>query len=53
MGVAWGEGQGKWGAVAAILGMGNPLLDISAEVDQALLDKYETGVIAGLDVLRI
>merc|ERR1719217_1224371 len=26
---------------AAILGMGNPLLDISAEVDQALLDKYE------------
>jgi len=27
--------------MAAILGMGNPLLDISAEVDQALLDKYE------------
>jgi adenosine kinase len=25
----------------ALLGMGNPLLDISAEVDQALLDKYE------------
>jgi len=24
----------------ALLGMGNPLLDISAEVDQALLDKY-------------
>lgn len=25
----------------ALLGMGNPLLDISAEVDQELLDKYE------------
>jgi len=25
----------------ALLGMGNPLLDISAEVDQKLLDKYE------------
>jgi len=25
----------------SILGMGNPLLDISAEVDKALLDKYE------------
>merc|ERR1740117_2853811 len=26
--------------MAVILGMGNPLLDISAEVDQSLLDKY-------------
>jgi hypothetical protein len=25
----------------AILGLGNPLLDISAVVDQAFLDKYE------------
>lgn len=25
----------------ALLGMGNPLLDISAHVDQAFLDKYE------------
>eukprot|EP00812_Abedinium_dasypus_P015585 NODE_921_length_1309_cov_1501.884370.p1 GENE.NODE_921_length_1309_cov_1501.884370~~NODE_921_length_1309_cov_1501.884370.p1 ORF type:complete len:341 (+),score=94.87 NODE_921_length_1309_cov_1501.884370:79-1101(+) len=25
----------------SILGMGNPLLDLSADVDQALLDKYE------------
>ena len=25
----------------AIVGMGNPLLDISSVVDQALLDKYE------------
>lgn len=25
----------------SIVGMGNPLLDISSVVDQALLDKYE------------
>jgi hypothetical protein len=24
-----------------LLGMGNPLLDISSKVDKALLDKYE------------
>jgi adenosine kinase len=29
------------GLVGALLGMGNPLLDISAVVDQAFLDKYE------------
>merc|ERR1712003_390460 len=28
-------------AAMALLGMGNPLLDISAEVDQKLLEKYE------------
>lgn len=28
------------GLVKSILGMGNPLLDIIAEVDQALLTKY-------------
>lgn len=28
------------GLVGALLGMGNPLLDISAVVDQAFLDKY-------------
>jgi hypothetical protein len=27
----------------ALLGMGNPLLDVSASVDQAFLDKYEVG----------
>merc|ERR1711992_253646 len=27
--------------MGALLGMGNPLLDISAEVDQGVLDKYE------------
>ena len=28
------------GLVKSLLGMGNPLLDIIADVDQALLDKY-------------
>ena len=28
----------------SLLGMGNPLLDIMAEVDQATLDKYKVGV---------
>ena len=28
------------GIDGALLGMGNPLLDISSKVDQALLDKY-------------
>lgn len=27
----------------ALLGMGNPLLDVSSNVDQAFLDKYEVG----------
>jgi hypothetical protein len=27
----------------ALLGMGNPLLDISANVDKELMDKYEVG----------
>ncbi len=29
----------------SLLGMGNPLLDIMAEVDQATLDKYKVRVI--------
>jgi hypothetical protein len=29
------------GLTKCILGMGNPLLDIIADVDQAFLDKYE------------
>ncbi len=29
------------GLVRSLLGMGNPLLDIMAEVDQAILDKYD------------
>jgi hypothetical protein len=29
------------GLVGCLLGLGNPLLDISAVVDQAFLDKYE------------
>ena len=29
------------GLVKSLLGMGNPLLDIMAEVDQATLDKYK------------
>ncbi len=29
------------GLVKCLLGMGNPLLDIMADVDQAILDKYE------------
>lgn len=29
------------GLVKCLLGMGNPLLDIMADVDQATLDKYE------------
>ena len=29
------------GLVKSLLGMGNPLLDIMAEVDQAILDKYD------------
>lgn len=33
------------GLVKSLLGMGNPLLDIIADVDQALLDKYQVGVI--------
>ena len=32
------------GLVKSLLGMGNPLLDIMAEVDQATLDKYKVGV---------
>ena len=28
----------------SLLGMGNPLLDIIADVDQALLDKYQVGI---------
>jgi len=36
------------GLVGALLGMGNPLLDISAVVDQAFLDKYDvSGGMAG------
>jgi hypothetical protein len=31
------------GLVKSLLGMGNPLLDIMAEVDQATLDKYKVG----------
>jgi hypothetical protein len=31
------------GLIGSLLGMGNPLLDISAVVDQAFLDKYEVG----------
>jgi hypothetical protein len=27
----------------ALLGMGNPLLDVSSNVDQAFLDKYQVG----------
>ncbi len=34
----------------AILGMGNPLLDISSLVDQALLDKYEVSAFCNLDL---
>lgn len=33
----------------SILGMGNPLLDISAEVDEAFLAKYEVRLIGSLD----
>jgi adenosine kinase len=29
------------GLVGSLLGLGNPLLDVSAVVDQAFLDKYE------------
>jgi hypothetical protein len=29
------------GLVNCLLGMGNPLLDIMADVDQTILDKYE------------
>ena len=29
------------GLVKCLLGMGNPLLDIIGDVDQALLDKYQ------------
>lgn len=31
------------GLVKSLLGMGNPLLDIMAEVEQATLDKYKVG----------
>lgn len=32
---------GSKGLKRVLLGMGNPLLDISAQVDQAFLDKYK------------
>lgn len=31
------------GLTGALLGMGNPLLDVSCNVDQAFLDKYGVG----------
>ena len=34
------------GLVKSLLGMGNPLLDIMAEVDQATLDKYKVDALA-------
>lgn len=37
------------GLVGALLGMGNPLLDISAVVDQAFLDKYEVSYARALN----
>lgn len=39
------------GLVKSLLGMGNPLLDIMAEVDQATLDKYK--VCFGVAVPRL
>ena len=33
-------------STASIVGLGNPLLDISAHVDQAFLDKYQVRSVA-------
>lgn len=35
------------GLRGVLLGMGNPLLDISAVVEQSLLDKYKVRVVQG------
>jgi hypothetical protein len=35
------------GLVGSLLGLGNPLLDISAVVDQAFLDKYDVSYHGG------
>ena len=41
------------GLQGVLLGMGNPLLDVSAVVDQAFLDKYGvSGRVKGLGGLR-
>lgn len=41
----WGDPNSKMaGLEGALLGAGNPLLDISAVVDQPLLDKYGVSV---------
>lgn len=32
--------KGQGGLARSVLGMGNPLLDIMSNVDQAFLDKY-------------
>ena len=37
-------------STASIVGLGNPLLDISAHVDQAFLDKYQVSVLVPIAV---
>ena len=41
------------GLVKSLLGMGNPLLDIMAEVDQATLDKYKVRLTAELVAVNV
>jgi hypothetical protein len=40
------------GLKGVLLGMGNPLLDVSANVDQAFLDKYGVSPVASGAVWR-